>query len=1838
MSDSFTFDEQKLFALDTLEKKELYLFQWLSTLEKDLLKLTFNQQQQQYLESVLMLYLTSNIPLPNRPTRHLIANCLNTIYRKGDTRTLFDTLSKIQQHMNSKKLDDPAIKIALIHCIGSVSLEHGSKVMSLFAETCSIFQKVLKYAKDADVNLRYETLIALGNAVRGAGRGANDATVKELVRLANKGISDKLPIIRKASCKLLEAVYLSTSQQPPMSIAEFDYVITGIIKYSDASTKQIRNSISSLVANILQLSQKIVPAPKEIPQPDRPILTIEEMLSLLPSLFIKANNPEAKITIVESFTVLLQQLGVQFIEGQYTLICKYCFELAAHPKITQKNDIYLAQESSSFILRQVIGKNLTESGQIRSCKELAGRLSKWPAEFIPDANAILILKELGALIADLGPAAVTIQDDILEPLLNFTLHGSYQVKLQLALCLRDFSLALPQHITKIMNKLIAAVQKELPSMNSDRNDTVDRVVSYGIILSSVIGIISSRSLYVAYEDAAIIFGLATQLLKSHVMTKDYTVMAGQAKLGWTLIGSLMSLGPNFVRVHVSQLLLIWKGVFPKQQPKDVAVTRTEIEWNYLLTSRESALAALESFLIFNSKELVTGDVAKRIVVSLNNTMQFLVSVNGGYGPIDDKPATPAQQKLYKKECQLRQRLFHCFKLVTPPSIYDSIYTPLVKASIDAFAMDPDKPDRFLATLGTKDGALFGTIGGKDTGALVIESVVTTSLLDDTATKVAVDSGAEDRLISKTRIKDSNTKTLDELIEKKVIPALENDPHCVYLNSKPLSPSAIEPLELPVPSNVALVDSAIELFALLFPLQNAQSQETLAEQLIKSANHQGGRITPIRKAACQINSLVAAIGCLKYISAKKGNISSQKILVAFRDLVSVILDLQKGLVKSSDPLIRTLSCDIIGRVARVSGNAQFINPIIQEYVDLVVNNRDPDVRAGASLALGSINHFVGGMAAGSHLRTVVGILNSLASDSHPLVHTWALHSLWLTIESAGLMYGPFVNSTLSMIAKLYMTETHEPSASCANIPGIENNEDVYPAFGKILHALLGVIGPELQDSSKIRDICFNLFEQLKNDENPSVVVEAIKCIQNFIMFAPKYVDVPTIIPFLQSQLTIKGKSQSSLIRTAAVTCLYQLTRRDPGPVLGAALNNTLEEQLFALFDVETDISVRDEIRDILKALLLHVAPEKPSRWIELCKNILSKNSLEKSEKEEAVKVEVREDNDEGEGEGESEVPQPRKPTATAQPPVAAPTIQVVLLPRWRTQVFALGCLRDVLQAVLARNFKEDTNLLLARKVRALNPSDLTKSDYLVFKLGDLIRLAFNSSTGSVIFLRMVGLQFLKDVLEIFQTSPDPEFAGHSILEQYEAQIISALAPAFYADAYPELISKACEVCAYFLGSKIVEEVTVSSRAFKLLSSQLEQLSGSEIKTAGRTPNAQVMVKLAVLAGWASFYLAIPSPDKITELFDKHLDDLVRLWLATLKDFALLEQDTEVATGIYSNASKDITLPLYRKSSHLICNAVTQVISTKLEKLETFPNNTGASEPTITKEFYTVIGICTEYLASVPSSATGNNSNDGGSSHTISFLKSIGNILTPRVIGDGTAEVDVLIEVLGVFDKLAQTEEPGVQIATLAALSQMLAHFATILLSNSESASVLKVTRIVYNTIACYVPGLSTNPTANVACNKPLSNEGAQALFKALELFTFICTSTKVDIQIRREMQPIFITIILALISTKKIAYVSPQALPYFKLTLQTLEAYQSEYPDLKTLAQSTVAYLIEKIETLLDDSTQEKDTIPLLKNLTTTLVLVLTTCPNASYQASLHQRLYSILSDMCTCNESDVLVA
>jgi hypothetical protein len=107
----------------------------------------------------------------------------------------------------------------------------------------------------------------------------------------------------------------------------------------------------------------------------------------------------------------------------------------------------------------------------------------------------------------------------------------------------------------MVSVLVVTIQKEGTVLSAA---SLDRFVGYSFHLSALIRTIPLRSLFASYDDAAQIFSLSTQMFRSHYSAKDYKVMTCQAQVSWTLIGSLMSLGHNFVKVHISQLLLSWK--------------------------------------------------------------------------------------------------------------------------------------------------------------------------------------------------------------------------------------------------------------------------------------------------------------------------------------------------------------------------------------------------------------------------------------------------------------------------------------------------------------------------------------------------------------------------------------------------------------------------------------------------------------------------------------------------------------------------------------------------------------------------------------------------------------------------------------------------------------------------------------------------------------------------------------------------------------------------------------------------------------------------------------------------------------------------------------------------------------------------------------------------------------------------------------------------------------------------------------------------------------------------------------------------------------------------------
>ena len=125
----------------------------------------------------------------------------------------------------------------------------------------------------------------------------------------------------------------------------------------------------------------------------------------------------------------------------------------------------------------------------------------------------------------------------------------------------------------------------------------------------------------------------------------------------------MPLGPSFVKIHLSQLMMLWRNALPKHTGKESFAQRGTLEISFLAHVRECALSSLLVFLEFN-KKLITADGAKRIAAMLQNTVAFLDDAPRPK-PIDDisQRIVPSLQ-LSDFLTMTRRRVLQCFsKLV-----------------------------------------------------------------------------------------------------------------------------------------------------------------------------------------------------------------------------------------------------------------------------------------------------------------------------------------------------------------------------------------------------------------------------------------------------------------------------------------------------------------------------------------------------------------------------------------------------------------------------------------------------------------------------------------------------------------------------------------------------------------------------------------------------------------------------------------------------------------------------------------------------------------------------------------------------------------------------------------------------------------------------------------------------------------------------------------------------------------------------------------------------------------------------------------------------------------------
>ena len=433
------------------------------------------------------------------------------------------------------------------------------------------------------------------------------------------------------------------------------------------------------IKKIKRTNTKKLDDDEEIQRPESPgpkksqilILTLPEILRQLSTFYIKSSTSnKARAGIAVCYTRIFKSLSERTVETMYMkIVDSLTIDVLSHPNITSNRYRLLStRRFVQIILEEVIGKSiLGEPGQIDAAKALINDVLKNYPQVIKERaepgkhSLIAVLSALASLIKTLGSASNAFSDSCRDGLLQVLQHPSYTVQVYTSYCLRTFTLACPQQLLPCLTICMNSVNRELTLLTTGRNSP-RRCVGYANGLSAMISTAPLQPLYGSVDVNSRVLSLATGLLKSSSKS-ELRISSTQIQVAWILIGGLMSLGPNFVKIHLSQLLLLWKNALPKPLAKDNTSQRSYLESSFLTHVRECALGSILAFLQFNSR-LLTVDVSKRIAAMLQNTTAFLRSLPSKKTSEDISQRLFPSLQLHDLDLMVQRRVLQCYaKLV-----------------------------------------------------------------------------------------------------------------------------------------------------------------------------------------------------------------------------------------------------------------------------------------------------------------------------------------------------------------------------------------------------------------------------------------------------------------------------------------------------------------------------------------------------------------------------------------------------------------------------------------------------------------------------------------------------------------------------------------------------------------------------------------------------------------------------------------------------------------------------------------------------------------------------------------------------------------------------------------------------------------------------------------------------------------------------------------------------------------------------------------------------------------------------------------------------------------------
>ena len=603
---AFRLDIEKLHSLPS-EQQDLYLLTFTSDLARHVSTLSSEaaSAQQADVKKQLLEIVNLASPAPTRVIRNDLGACYAGIFAKGNRKLLYESINDLVGILNGGKEKDVKAKHAATHCLGALMEAAGDSAVSLSSNACASILKVLK-AAPSHVGLRAAVYKALGRVVVGIGGSIDEVTAKEIWKSARSTAGgDKAFICQASACWCLEQLVKRTQFYDNSN--DFEKLQAALWKARDSPSKHVRHAAASClcVALVKSFSEssdnRAVPKLKKpqkakkqakgdeedddpiertaSPALQKPVTALSygflDILKLLSVQYLRSSTSNrTRATIVVCYKRILTSLGEGVLEKHYSTLVRHCVDdLLGHASLlNNRYRMLITRKYVQIILERVVAGMLGETARVNAARFLINDILKdYPATLKersePTKQALTgALSALNNLVERLGAAFQPLAESSREALLQVLQHPSYTVQIYAARCLRAFVGACPVQLLPTITLCLNSVSREVGHLSTARQSP-RRCVGFANGLAALLAASSRNPLYGSIDVYVRVLDEANKLLKSSG-TSNLKISSTQLQVAWVMIGGLMSLGPNFVKMHLSQLLLLWKNALPPPPPKD----------------------------------------------------------------------------------------------------------------------------------------------------------------------------------------------------------------------------------------------------------------------------------------------------------------------------------------------------------------------------------------------------------------------------------------------------------------------------------------------------------------------------------------------------------------------------------------------------------------------------------------------------------------------------------------------------------------------------------------------------------------------------------------------------------------------------------------------------------------------------------------------------------------------------------------------------------------------------------------------------------------------------------------------------------------------------------------------------------------------------------------------------------------------------------------------------------------------------------------------------------------------------------------------------------------------